>query len=222
MVTVYVVLAVVIVLIVAGLGLMRWQQNNALNAAYATPSPEPSASGGPTPIPLVDGTTIGQQLIPAGKNGSDTASGGHGQPIDGIQCAGMEYATLHVHPHLAIFYKGTQVAVPRLIGGTPTASGGCLYWLHTHDQTGIIHIEAPELAPPGSSGYTLGMLFDIWGQPLDRTTVATLKGPVTAFVNGEKYDGELREIALKAHNQITLEVGTPIVPPPNYAFPPNE
>ena len=222
MMSIYIALGVIVVLIVAGLGLMRWQQNNAYNAAIATPTPAPTTSGGPTPIPLVDGKTIGLKKIATYKNGSDSPTGGHGQSIDGIDCAGMEYATLHIHPHLAIFYKGTQVQVPRLIGGTPTPQGGCLYWIHTHDASGIIHIEAPVLAPEGSSGFTLGMLFDIWGQPLARDNVAGLKGPVTAFVNGQKYDGDPRLIALTAHNQITLEVGSPVVPPPNYTFPPNE
>lgn len=221
MTTVYITLAVVVVLIIAALGIMRWQQNNALTAAYATPSPNPTASGGPSPIPLVDGTAIGKAMIPSGKNTADTARGGHGQAIDGISCAQMEFATLHVHPHLAIFDNGTQVRVPRLIGGTPTAAGGCLYWIHTHDETGIIHIEAPVLAPAGSSGFTLGMLFDIWGQPLTRDNVADLKGPVTAYVNGVQYDGDLRLIPLKSHQQITLEVGK-VVPPPVYAFPPTE
>lgn len=220
---IYIGLAVVVVLIIAGLALMRWNQQRIYAAAVATPTPGPSASGAPSPIPLVDQTSIGKKMIATFRNGTDGPTGGHGQAIDGIQCAGMEYATLHVHPHLAIFYKGTQVVVPRLIGAAPTGNGnGCLYWLHTHDETGIIHIESPVLAPPGSSGFTLGMLFDIWGQPLTRDDVAGLKGPVTAFVNGARYDGELRMIELKAHNQVTLEVGAPTVPPPNYQFPPNE
>ncbi len=220
--TIYIALAAIVVIFVAGLGLLRWQQNNEVQAAYATPSPIPSASGGPTPIPLVDGTAIGKALIKVDKKSTDTSKGGLGQPVDGIPCAGQEYVTLHVHPHLSIFYKGQQVQVPHFIGAAPTANGGCLYWIHTHDATGIIHVEAPQLAPPGGPDYTLGMLFDIWGQPLKRDDVAGLKGPVTAFVNGQKYDGELAAIPLKAHNLITLEVGTPVVTPPIYAFPPNE
>jgi hypothetical protein len=64
------------------------------------------------------------------------------------------------------------------------------------------------------------MLFDIWGQPLQPDDVAGLKGSVTAYVNGQKYDGDLTAIPLRAHQQIVLEIGTPLVPPPNYAFPP--
>jgi len=51
--------------------------------------------------------------------------------------------------------------------------------------------------------------------------VGSLTGPVTAFVNGTKFDGNPSDIPLTAHQQITLEVGT-VVPPRNYAFPPNE
>ena len=220
--TVYIALAVVVVLIIAGFSIMRWQQNNALQAAYATPSPAPSAHGGPTPIPLQDGVAIGKAMIATSKLGADTKEGGQGQPVDGISCAGQEYVTLHVHPHLAIFDRGTQVQVPQYIGSAAVPPQGCLYWIHTHDASGIIHVEAPQLSPPGGSEYNLGILFDIWGQPLTRTNVAGLKGPVTAFVNGEKYDGDLRMIPLKSHNQIVLEVGTPVVPPPNYQFPPND
>jgi hypothetical protein len=54
---------------------------------------------------------------------------------------------------------------------------------------------------------------------LERNNVAGFSGPVAAFVNGTKYDGDLRAIPLGAHQEIVLEVGTPAVPPPNYTFP---
>jgi len=222
MVTIYIGFGVAIVAIVVVLLIARWNQQRQLTAAYATPTPAASTSAGPSPIPLVDGTNIGKPLIAVAKFGADTPKGGQGQTVDGIECAGGEYATLHVHPHLSIFYKGTQVMVPRLIGAAPKPPQGCLYWIHTHDGTGIIHIESPVLAPTGSSGFNLGMLFDIWGQPLDSGNIAGLKGPVTAFVNGQKYDGDLRLIPMISHQQITLEVGAPVVPPPNYQFPVGE
>ncbi len=224
MTNVYIGVAVAVVLIIAAFGFLRWQQNKELAAAYATPTP--AASGAPTasPIPLVDGETLGKAVIPTYDKGAvaDTPSGGRGQTVDGIPCANQEYVTLHVHPHLSIYDHGVQVQVPKFIGGVPTATGGCLYWIHTHNPDGIIHVEAPELAPPGGSGYTLGIFFDIWGQPLTRTDVAGLKGPVTAFLNGVKYDGNLRQIQLLSHQQIVLEIGDPVVPPPNYEFPPND
>jgi hypothetical protein len=220
MTIVYVSAAVLIVAVILVFAIMNWMQQRAVTQAYATPTPAPQSSATAKPIQLADGETIGKPLIKTGKILADTQTGGQGQPIDGITCGSMEYGTLHVHTHLAIFYRGTQVQVPRLIGAAPLPPQGCLYWIHTHAPDGIIHVESPVLAPEGSGGFDLGMLFDIWGQPLGRGDVAGLKGPVLAYVNGAQYDGDLRQIPLKSHQQIVLEIGTPTVPPPNYAFPP--
>jgi hypothetical protein len=219
---IYIGVGILILLIVAVFGFMRWQSDtataNMLKADYATPSPGPNASS--KPIKLTDAVSaIG---APRFKQGN-SPSGGHGLPIDGIQCLGMEGQGLHIHSHLALFYNGKQIQIPQLLGATPTAAGGCLYWIHTHDTSGIIHVESPQvIAPQGDGHYTLGMLFDIWGYPLTRTGAAGFTGPVTAYVNGQQYDGDLGSIPLISHQQITLEVGTPVVPPPNYAFPPND
>jgi hypothetical protein len=217
MMPIYIGVAVLILLIIAIFGGMRLQQTLALKAAYATPSPGPNASE--KPVALVDGASIGMaHFKPA-----NTPAGGTGQPVDGVGCAAMEGQQLHIHSHLALFDNGKQIQVPRLIGFTANPAlpgGGCLYWIHTHDTSGIIHVETPEVQAPGGGHYTLGMLFDIWGEPLTPNGAAGFKGPVTAYVNGAKYDGDLHAIPLLSHQQITVEVGTPVVPPPNYAFPP--
>ncbi len=219
----YIGVAVLIVAIMLIFGFMRWQQNRAMEAAVATPTPAAVPSGQPTkaPIQLVDGSAVGKAFFKASPAGGDTAKGGHGQAVDNITCAGMEYATLHVHSHIAIFDNGVQIQIPKLIGGTQTPTGGCLYWVHTHDASGIIHIESPVLAPDGQSGFTLGNLFDIWGESLSNDNVAGISGPVTIYVNGVKYDGDPKAIPLGSHQQIVLEVGK-LVPAPVYAFPPTE
>jgi|HubBroStandDraft_1064217.scaffolds.fasta_scaffold92303_1 hypothetical protein len=223
MVIVYISAAALVVVIIAIFAIMNWMQQRQISEAYATPTPAPSAGPTSKPIQLTDGETLGKPTFKLLKGGlPDTPAGGQGQTIDSISCGGMEYSTLHTHTHLAIFYQGKQVAVPRLVGAAPLPPQGCLYWIHTHSQDGIIHVESPVLAPEGSSGFELGMFFDIWGQPLTRADVAGLKGPVIAYVNGTQYDGDLRQIPLRSHQQIVLEVGTPTVPPPNYTFPPND
>jgi hypothetical protein len=217
MVAIYIGVAVLILLVIIIFGGMRWQQTLALKAAYATPSPGPNASA--KPVTLVDGGAVGTaHFKPA-----NTPAGGTGQPVDGVTCLSQEGQALHIHSHLALFDNGKQIQIPRLIGFTASPAlpgGGCLYWIHTHDTSGIIHVETPEVQAPGGGRYTLGMLFDIWGEPLGPDGVAGFKGPVTAYVNGEKYDGDLHAIPLMSHQEITLEVGTPVVPAPNYAFPP--
>jgi hypothetical protein len=216
--TVYIGIGLAIVaLILAFIG-FNWWQNRTVQQANATPTPGPNA--GAKPIQLANGESLGAKFVKA--KYPDTPQGGRGQTVDGIGCGTQEYATLHVHTHLALFYDGRQMQIPAFIGFAPNLAGGCLYWLHTHDASGIIHVEAPDLAPGQGAPYNyfaLGMLFDIWGQPLERNNIAGFAGPVTAYVNGERYDGDLRAIPLRAHQQIVLEVGTPLVPPPNYAFP---
>ena len=92
-----------------------------------------------------------------------------GQPIDGIPCEPGEQLSYHVHVELRIFVNGQAQTVPAAIGIVnpgrvrfgSIAQGDCFYWLHTHDSTGTIHVEAPIPRP-----FTLGTFFDIWGQPL--------------------------------------------------------
>lgn len=212
---IYIGIGVAVVAVILAFVAFNWWQNRTVQQANATPTPGPNASS--KPIQLANGQTNGTKFIK--QKYPDTAQGGRGPAVDGVGCGGMEYGTYHVHPHLAIFYKGKQMQVPQYIGFAPNLAGGCLYWIHTHDASGIIHIEAPEINPPQGGPYTLGMVFDIWGQPLNRNNVAGLIGPVTAYVNGSVYTSDLRSIPLGAHQQIVLEIGTPLVPPPNYAFP---
>ncbi len=82
-----------------------------------------------------------------------------GLPIDGIRCDRDEGSLEHVHTSLQIFNRGHAVLVPANIGIPQGAS--CLYWVHTHDASGVIHIESPV-----KSNFTLGQFFDIWGPDL--------------------------------------------------------
>jgi hypothetical protein len=212
---IYIGIGIAVVAVVVAFAGFNWWQNRTVAQANATPTPGPNASA--KPIQLSNGEKLGAKFVKA--KYPDTAQGGRGQTVDGVGCGTQEYATFHVHTHLAIFQNGKQLQVPEFIGFAPNLAGGCLYWLHTHDASGIIHIEAPDINPPQGGPYTLGMLFDIWGQPLERNNVAGLKGPVTAYVNGQQYEGDLRAIPLGAHQQIVLNIGAPLVAPPNYAFP---
>jgi hypothetical protein len=225
MVPIYIGFAVIIVLIFAGFGISKLFSTHAENQARAfdtsTPTPGPSPTS--KPIQVKDLQPIGKPIgfpVPNLQKMklSDTASGGQGQPVDGIPCQSMEVGVVHVHTHLAIINNGTPVQVPAFIGFAPSPTGGCLYWLHTHGPDGIIHVEAGDVSSPNGGPYTLGMFFDIWGQPLTNNQVGPFKGPVTAFVNGQPYNGDLKAIPLRAHQQITLEIGK-VVPVPNYQIP---
>ncbi len=181
-------------------------------------SPQASARAQRRPIPLAQGVQVGKTGFPAG----DTDQGGHGQPVDGVEGAGSEMVGVHYHAHLSLFYQGEQMAVPYGIGIVQpfqvangfVVRGQGFYWLHTHDATGIIHIESPVNRP-----FTLGNFFDIWGEPLKEGNVAGMEGTVRAYVGDQPYTGDPRMIRLQPHEQITIEVGEPSVTPPLYVFP---
>lgn len=148
-----------------------------------------------------------------------------GSPVDGIPSGPMVNHGYHVHSHLTLYIYGHEQWVPAGVGVTrplvldpkhddPVITAArSFYWLHTHDESGVIHSEAPT-----PHVFTLGQFFDIWGQPLSGHEVGPAKGDVTVWVDGKRYTGDPRKIVLKDHTMIQLNVGrdVPFVP---YHFP---
>jgi len=135
--------------------------------------------------------------------------------IDGIACNAGEQLTYHQHAHLNLIIRGKAVAVPAGIGILTNTDHECLYWLHTHGPPSysVIHIEAPGPITP-----TLGDFFDVWGQPLSAQRIwkYTVKPSesMESFVNRKPYTGNVRNIPLRRHSDITIELGPPFVPQP--------
>jgi len=141
-----------------------------------------------------------------------TATTSNGAPvIDNIKCE-PEHLETHYHAHLTLLRNGKQVKVPAFIG--IDFKHQCLYWLHTHDATGIMHIESPD-----TRTYTLGQWFDVWGKPLSKTQADGLKGKLKFFLDKKEYTGDPRKIVLTPHELITIEQGKVVEPPP-FTFPP--
>jgi hypothetical protein len=138
-------------------------------------------------------------------------SGATGSTVDGIKCESSEQLAYHIHAHLAIFVNGEQRLVPAGVG---IYDGTCIYWLHTHDDSGILHVESPD-----SRVFTLGNFFAVWQQPLSATQVGPAKGPVTAWVDGKRFTGDPAKIQLTLHAVIQLDVGTPSPAPKPFTFP---
>ena len=126
-------------------------------------------------------------------------------PIAGLPCESGERLEYHVHATVRIVIVGETRVIPTNVGVRP---GECIYWLHTHDNEGLIHVEAPR-----QDNYTLGQFFAIWGQPLsptqllDRTTDS--EHQIQAIVNGEPYAGDPAQIPLADGSVIILEYGPP-------------
>ena len=138
-----------------------------------------------------------------------------GQTVDGVSAQNSEQLAYHIHSHLAIYVNGVQKAVPAGIGivqpwqteqeqdGSTFIDGGSkIYYLHTHDSTGVLHVESPN-----QNTYTLGQVFAEWNQPLSETQVGPATGSVIAYVNNQKYTGDPSSIPLTPHAVIQLDVG---------------
>ncbi len=163
---------------------------------------------GPEGVPLEEGPV----LAPATTSAT-------GRPVDGIGCDASGQIAYHVHTHLAVYVDGSLRPVPAGVGivepvAQQTPDGPfyeattCTYWLHVHAQDGIIHIESPT-----AGTYTLGQFFAVWRQPLSAVQVGPARGPVTAFVDGHRFGGDPTAIRLGSHEDVQLDVGTPVVPP---------
>ncbi|CAN7735199.1 hypothetical protein LJR267_009186 [Paraburkholderia hospita] len=163
----------------------------------------------PNQTVLAFGGTVGTAHWPNG----NTSTGGTGADVDGLVCAAGMSEFYHVHAHLAIVSDGQWLASPANVG----ILSQCNYEMHTHDQTGIIHIETPSVKT-----FTLGQFFDIWGQTLSRTNVAGVTGTVVAYINDNgdvrRYEGDLRNIELISHRDITLQIGKPMGALPTYSW----
>ena len=133
--------------------------------------------------------------------------------IAGISCDRMEGNRLHIHQHIAIFDRGRQVPVPENVGQRPLSH--CLYWVHTHTPDGIIHIEAPK-----DRSFTLGDFFKVWGQPLSKTEVASVKAAkgseLKVWVDGKPFTADPSTIKLTEHTDIVIQSGPPFIKPPRF------
>ena len=82
---------------------------------------------------------------------------------------------IHTHSALKIILEGKSVTVPANIGIDPAlykshdldaygTKNPRMSPLHTHDSTGVIHVESTEIR-----SYTIGEFFDVWGVPFSET-----------------------------------------------------
>jgi hypothetical protein len=74
--------------------------------------------------------------------------------IDKIQCDKMEHLVFHNHTKLVIKVQNETRGIPGGIGIIPN---DCIFWLHTHDESGIIHVESPI-----KQSFTLNQFLNIW------------------------------------------------------------
>jgi len=138
--------------------------------------------------------------------------------IDGISCDNREHFTFHYHAHLDIFVNGISYAIPADIGIKPQ---DCIYWIHTHDISGIIHIESPD-----NRTFSLGQFFDIWGKEFNNNQIFDFvvdnsqNKLIHVYINGTNVnDLQYRDISLHDRQYITIVYGMQLSEIPTFEFP---
>ena len=136
------------------------------------------------------------------------------QPVDNVYCDQGEGDVMHIHAHLTMYINGAKSLLPALVGIPTDASSGstvCFYWLHTHDQTGVVHIEAPV-----NETFELGQFLDVWDhqfQSLGFPSELLLNTGWKIWLDGKVYNGNLASVPLNAHQLVTIAYNSPDVKP---------
>jgi len=105
---------------------------------------------------------------------------GFGENVGAVSCdAGGHDAAYHIHSQLTIkLPDGSTAEVPPNIG----INQNCMYWLHTHEPDGLLHVEAPD-----ETLATLADFLEIWR----RSTNPTIPNAVNAGLAEIRVMGEL-------------------------------
>ncbi|GAA2145501.1 hypothetical protein GCM10009760_34230 [Kitasatospora kazusensis] len=207
-------------LVRGGLGLAALALAGGVTALVVTrqsPSPATASAGIPSqPRTTADGrTTAPPWDAPAGPAAAAA-----------VQAAGLPMLTAegtaeHIHAHLDVYADGKAVTVPGLIG--IDEPGQQISPVHTHDTSGIIHIESPVRAD-----FSLGQFMTEWQVSLSAGHLGGLAADsahtLTAYVNGKPVAGDPAAITLGAHDEIALVYGTAgenaqVQVPGSYSFP---
>ena len=112
----------------------------------------------------------------------------------------------HIHVFIGVVVNGQQYALPVGTGtdkpaidsqGDSPSANSCFYFTHTHDSTGVVHIESDNngLAeyPPSDSKFSLGQYFAVWGINVSYAgygqfgQFGQFSGPMEILTSGQQY-----------------------------------
>ncbi len=111
---------------------------------------------------------------------------------------------LHHHIELYIYVDGNPVVVPANIGLSNQAASP----LHTHDDTGLVHVESadPNFQP------VLGQFMDVWGPYFTSTCLGDQcnegNKQLRVFLNGQQYVGDPTLMPLTDLTAVVITFGT--------------
>ena len=115
-----------------------------------------------------------------------------------LMCTTDMATQFHIHPHLEIVINGQGQEIPANIG----IAFSCMNALHTHDNSGTIHVESPE-----KRDFTLSDFFAVWNKPFakDQILYAKVDGShiIKVMVDGKDVD-TFENTVLRDNQQIVI------------------
>lgn len=151
--------------------------------------------------PIING--LDGQFSPPVADGPNGGHGPAGSTFKGVSCEQTMSNNYHVHAFVGIYINGTEYALPRGIGVAEPVNPNdlsinyatmCFYYTHTHDSTGVVHVEDPNNGmldvPPTDSKYILQNFFDVWGISVNPLQFGQFAGPLRVFTSGQIYRGD--------------------------------
>jgi hypothetical protein len=181
-------------------------------AVSTSPSPRWAST---RPLPATTDATAGLQNTPAPWPAEYTFLA---QRLAGLALPAQSDSGYHIHAFLSVFINNRQITIPTNLGIDPNLR--FLSPIHTHDSTGIIHIEASR---PFS--FTLGQLFTIWGVRFSDSQIGAYRDAgarrLAVFANGRPVRDPVHYV-VRRHDSIVVGYGTPASFPHGIAvtFPP--
>jgi hypothetical protein len=155
---------------------------------------KPDASDHPTSLP-------GELTTEAPWDANAARSAARGREL-GLPAEGT---TMHEHANVQVFVHGTKEPVPTDIG--INASKGTIQSIHTHDDTGTVHLESSV-----SREFTLADFFGVWGIRFTPSCLGAYcnddANQLQVFVDAEEVTGDLQGVQLDDQSVIVVTYGT--------------
>jgi hypothetical protein len=122
----------------------------------------------------------------------------------GLPPLGVEQVDYHIHQNLQVYVHGVLEPVPNGIGAI---SANELAEIHTHTNSGTIHVEAG-----ATRHYTLGDVFDVWGVLFTPNQLGSYTNDagdkIRAYVDGKQVTTDPTLIPLRDQEVIVVTYGT--------------
>lgn len=119
-------------------------------------------------------------------------------------CTGHAPGNFHYHANFEIRQDEKRIDIPANIG----VIGDCIHPVHTHDMSGLIHVDYPKDIP-----FTLGDLFDTIGIIFNDEQIGLVKKhdgyTVLVLVDDRPRKNNYRGIILKDKETIKISVTSP-------------